>query len=68
MSNRQKIGVACFLAAAVLAVFGTRNTFFADDAISVTNSSGLGVSQMVGAYLPMLVMLIIGAWFFQKPK
>ncbi len=67
MTARRIIGVAFFLAAAVLAVVATRNTFFSDG-LSVTNSSGLGVSAMVGSYLPGFVMLIIGVWLFQKPK
>jgi hypothetical protein len=34
----------------------------------VGDDSGLGVSRLVGAFLPAVLLLALGLWFFQKPK
>jgi len=35
---------------------------------SANHPSGLGVSFAVGAFLPALLVLILGLWLFKKPK
>ncbi|MCP4776034.1 MAG: hypothetical protein GY880_17530 [Planctomycetaceae bacterium] len=67
LTTRQKNGIGCFVIAALLAGVAFKNTFFTDGT-SVTDPSGLGVSRMVGAFLPAILVCALGFWLFQKPK
>ena len=67
MTNRQKNGIGCFVLAAVLAGVAVNNTFVSPT-FPVGDDSGLGVSRLVGAFLPSIVVLALGLWLFQKPK
>ena len=67
MTSRQKNGIGCFVLAAVLAGVAVNNTFISPT-IPVGDESGLGVSRLVGAFLPAVAMLAVGLWLFQKPK
>jgi hypothetical protein len=67
MTNRQKNGIGCFVLALLFMGVAIRNTFFVP-VIPVSDASGLGVSRMVGAFLPAIVFLIVGVCLFQKPK
>lgn len=67
MTNRQKNGVGCFVLASVLAGVAINNTFVSPE-IAVTDASGLGVSRLIGAFLPSLAFLGLGLWLFQSPK
>lgn len=67
MTNRQKNGIGCFVLALVLAGVAFNNTFISPT-IPVGDESGLGVSRLVGAFLPSVVFLALGLWLFQKPK
>ena len=67
LSNRKKNGIGCFVLAALLAVVAIRNTFFVEE-LAVNDETGLGVSRMVGAFLPAILVLALGAWLFQDPK
>ncbi|QDT10545.1 hypothetical protein [Planctomycetes bacterium K23_9] len=67
MTNRQKNGIGCLLLAAVLSCVAINNVIISP-AIPVGDASGLGVSRLVGAFLPPLVLLTLGLWLFQKPK
>ena len=68
LTNRQKNGIGCFVIAAILAGVAVNNTFFAEGNLAVTDASGLGVSRMVGAFLPAIAVLTVGVWLFQKRK
>jgi hypothetical protein len=67
MTNRQKNGIACIVIALLLAGVAIKNSFITPT-ISVGDDSGLGVSRLVGAFLPAVLLLALGLWFFQKPK
>ena len=67
MTNRQKNGIGCFVLAVVFAGVAVNNTFISPE-IPVDDASGLGVSRLVGAFLPAVACLILGAWLFQSPK
>ncbi len=67
MTNRQKIGIGCFVIAALFAGVAINNTFISP-VIPVGDESGLGVSRLVGAFLPAVVLLALGLWLFEKPK
>jgi hypothetical protein len=67
MTNRQKNGIGCFVIAALLAGVAIKNSFVTP-AVPVGDESGLGVSRMVGAFLPSILVCALGLWLFQKPK
>ena len=67
MTNRQKNGLGCFLIAALLAGVAIKNSFVTPS-IPVGDESGLGVSRLVGAFLPSILVFALGLWLFQKPK
>ncbi len=67
MTNRQKNGIGCFVIAIVFAGVAVNNTFISPT-VPVGDASGLGVSRLVGAFLPTAVFLGLGLWLFQKPK
>jgi len=67
MTNRQKNGIGCFVLALVLAGVAINNSFISPT-VPVGDASGLGVSRLVGAFLPSLAFLALGLWLFQKPK
>ena len=57
----------CALLAIALLFVGIKNTFFTP-AISVTNASGLGVSRMVGSFLPGILVGALAAKLLQKTQ
>ncbi|MDA9857133.1 MAG: hypothetical protein ACPGLY_14870 [Rubripirellula sp.] len=67
MNNRQKNGLVCIFISVVLAGIAVNNTFISPD-VPVTDASGLGVSRMVGAFLPAVLVMAAGFYFLQKPK
>jgi hypothetical protein len=67
MTVRKKIGIGCLVMAALLAGVAAKNSFITPT-IPVGDVSGLGVSQLVGAFLPAFVLLILGLALFQEPK
>ena len=67
MTNRTKNGIGCIIISAVLAGIAVKNSFF-PDGISPTDPSGLGVSRLVGSFLPAILVLALGVWLMQKPK
>jgi hypothetical protein len=67
MTVRKKIGIGCFVIAALLAGVAAKNTFITPT-IPVGDVSGLGVSRLVGAFFPALVLFILGLALFQEPK
>ena len=67
MNQKQKTGVACIILAVLFALVAINQTFISPK-IPVGESSGLGVSRMVGAFLPAVVALILGFHFLQKPR
>ena len=51
----------------VLAGVAINNTFISPT-VAVNDPSGVGVSRLVGAFLPSVLVFAVGAWLFQKPK
>ncbi len=67
MTSRQMAGIGCFVLAALFVGVAIKNSFITPT-IPVGNESGLGVSRLVGAFLPSILILALGLWLFQKPK
>ncbi len=67
MTSRQMSGIGCFVLAALFVGVAIKNSFITPT-IPVGNESGLGVSRLVGAFLPSILILALGLWLFQKPK
>ncbi|MDB4357535.1 hypothetical protein N9Z11_02590 [Mariniblastus sp.] len=67
MTNRQKNGIGCFVIAALAAGVAINNSFVTP-AVAVGDASGVGVSRLVGNFIPAIALLILGLWLFQKPK
>ncbi|MDG2219875.1 MAG: hypothetical protein P8L85_00740 [Rubripirellula sp.] len=67
MNNRKKNGIGCIILAVVLSGIAINNTFVSP-AIQVGDTSGLGVSRLVGAFLPAALALAAGLKFLQRPK
>lgn len=65
MTQSKNVGIACLVLAALLAVSAV-NTTFISPRVPVGDASGLGVSRMVGAFLPSLVLLAVAAWLMKK--
>lgn len=65
MSGKQIAGIVCLVLAAGLLVVGIRTV---SQGPSVADPSGLGVSHAVGAFLPSVLVLILGLWLIQKKK
>jgi hypothetical protein len=65
MNGKQVAGIIC-MGAAVLP--GVTAVISLSQGPSVADPSGLGVSRAVGAFLPAVAALILGAWLLQKPK
>ena len=65
MTGKRIVGIVFLILAVVLFI---RGVFTASSGPAIGDPSGLGVSYMVGAFLPAIVVLIIGLWLFQKPK
>lgn len=65
IAGRRVAGIACFGLAALLLIGGLSS---ASQGPALNDRSGLGVSSMVGAFLPALIALIVGLWLFQKPR
>ena len=61
------IEIGCGVHALVFAGVAVNNTFISP-VIPVGDSSGLGVSRMVGSFLPSVLVLAVGLWLLQKPK
>ncbi len=64
MSGKRIAGIVCFLLSVALVISGIRTLMSGPE---VTDASGVGVSHAVGAFLPALIVLIIGLWLFKKP-
>lgn len=67
MKNRQKNGLVCIFIAVVLAGIAIKKAFISPD-LSVTDASGFGVSRMMGAFLPAVIVMALGFYFLQKQK
>ena len=67
MSGKQIGGIVCLVVGAALVV-GAIFSLSRGDGPELGDSSGLDVSRAVGAFLPSLVVLIVGLWLLQKPK
>jgi hypothetical protein len=65
MRLRQIIGVLALLASVALAALALTMPPGEGD-LSVTDSSGLGVSQLVGKLLLPLILAMVGAWLLQR--
>jgi hypothetical protein len=65
MNNRQKNGFVCIFVSVILAGIAFNNTFISPD-LPVTDASGLGVSRMVGAFLPAVLVMAAGFYFLQN--
>ena len=65
--TRNTIGTICCVLAVMFAVVAINNTFVSPE-IPVGDESGLGVSRMMGAFLPAVLFLALGLYQFQKPK
>ena len=66
MSAKRIGGIVCLVFAAMLVVSAVRS-LSRDDGPGLGDPSGLGVSRAVGAFLPSVVVLILGLWLFKKP-
>lgn len=67
LTNRQKNGIGCFILAALAAGVAINNSFVTPT-IPVGEASGVGISRLIGNFIPAIALLILGLWFFQKPK
>lgn len=67
MNHRQKSGIGCFVLAVAFVGIAIKNTFVSPT-VPLTDASGLGVSRLVGAFLPAIVALAVGVWLFQRQK
>ncbi len=65
MRNKNSAGIACIVLSIPLAYLAIKNSFVTPT-IPFDDPSGLGVSRMVGAFLPFLVSLSIGLWLLTK--
>ena len=66
MSGKRIVGVVCLVFAALLLV-GAISSLSSGDGPALGDASGLGVSRAVGAFLPCLLVLIIGLWLLKRP-
>ena len=64
MSVKRVLGIICFALAAWFFVAGLVTTMRGP---GLFHPSGLGISQAVGAFLPCVIVLIVGLWLFKKP-
>jgi len=67
LNIRKIAGLTCCLLALAFFAVGMKNTFFNPE-IPVNDASGLGVSRLVGSFLPALLVGAIAAKLLQKPK
>jgi len=67
MTNRQKNGIGCFALATLAAGVAINNSFITPT-VPVGEASGIGISRIVGNFIPAIALLILGLWLFQKPK
>lgn len=65
MTSRQTSGIVCLIIGLALAGIAVKNTFLTPG-IAVDDPSGLGVSRMVGAFLPAVLVSALGLWLMQK--
>ena len=66
MDKNKGWGIGLCVLAGLLAIVAVKNPFITP-AIPVGDESGLGVSQMVGSFLPALLALIFGVRLLSKP-
>lgn len=59
MTGKQVGGLVCLLLSGLLAV-GAVSSITGGDGPAVGDKTGLGVSRVIGAFLPMVLMLVIG--------
>ena len=67
MTIKKGFGIACCILAVLFAVVAVKNTFITPK-IPIGDESGLGVSRMVGSFLPVLLAFGLGLRLFQSPK
>lgn len=67
MNLSKASGIGCLVLAALLFASAINNTVLAPK-IPINDASGLGVSRLVGAFLPGLICLTLGIWLIQKNK
>ena len=67
MKSKQTGGIVCIVLAVAFAGVAINNNFLADTAVAVGDPSGLGVSRLVGAFLPAVIALAVGIYLLQKP-
>lgn len=65
--HAKKFGIGCLILAALLAVSAV-NTTFISPRVPVGDASGLGVSRLVGAFLPAIVLLAVAVWLLKKNR
>jgi hypothetical protein len=68
MTSKQTSGIVCIVLAVAFAGVAINNNFLSDNALAVNDPSGVGVSRLVGAFLPAVVALAVGIFLLQKPK
>ncbi len=67
MKSKLTSGIVCIILAVAFAGVAINNSFFSESALAVGDPSGLGVSRMVGAFLPAVIALAVGIYLLQKP-
>jgi hypothetical protein len=67
MANSKSFGIGCLVLAALFAAAAINTTFISPQ-VPVGDASGLGVSRMVGAFLPSIVLLAVAVWLLKKPR
>ena len=65
--SKKGLGIALCVLAGVFTISAINNTFISPK-IPVGDKSGLGVSQMVGSFLPALVALMFAVRLLQSPS
>jgi hypothetical protein len=63
MGGKRIAGIVCFFLAAGLLISGVLNIMRGPE---VTDASGVGVSDAVGAMLPSIAITIVGLLLFKK--
>jgi len=66
MSAKRIAGVVCLVLAALLVISAVMS-LTRGNGPALGDASGLGVSRAVGAFLPSVIVLILGLWLFKTP-
>lgn len=64
MRRQRIIGIVCLVFAALLALSGA-TSLAGGNGPGLDDPSGAGVSFAIGLFLPAMVVLILGIWFFK---